>query len=62
MRAERRRYVAYGSNLCAVQMAQRCPQAVAGEVVSLPGWCFVINRRGVATILPDDAAEVTGLV
>jgi len=60
--ATRRRYVAYGSNLCAVQMAQRCPQAVAGEVVSLPGWRFVINRRGVATILPDDAAEVTGLV
>lgn len=62
MSAARRRYLAYGSNLCAVQMAQRCPQAVAGEVVALPGWRFAINRRGVATLLRDEAATAYGLI
>ncbi|WP_369407865.1 gamma-glutamylcyclotransferase family protein [Roseomonas rosulenta] len=62
MSAARRRYLAYGSNLCAVQMAQRCPQAVPGEVVSLSGWRFVINRRGVATLLRDEVATAYGLI
>ena len=56
------RYLAYGSNLCTQQMAHRCPAAQAGEVVSLPGWRFIINNRGVATILPDPAARVLGLI
>jgi hypothetical protein len=57
-----RRYLAYGSNLCADQMARRCPAAKPGEVVELPGWRFVINRRGVATLLPDPGACAVGLV
>ena len=56
-----RRYLAYGSNLCAEQMAQRCPAAVAGEVVELRDWRFVINRRGVATMLPVVGARTLGL-
>lgn len=58
----RTRYFAYGSNLCADQMARRCPAATAGEVVSVPGWRFVINRRGVATLLPDAASQAVGLI
>lgn len=61
MDPERRRYFAYGSNLATAQMARRCPQAVAGSVVTLPGWRFIINSDGVATILPDEKARVIGL-
>ena len=57
-----RRYFAYGSNLSVGQMVKRCPAAVRGEVAALPGWRFVINRRGVATILPDGEAQVMGLL
>lgn len=57
-----RRYLAYGSNLCTSQMARRCPAAKSGEVVELPGWRFVINRRGVATLLPEPGACAAGLV
>jgi hypothetical protein len=45
-----------------VQMAQRCPGAAAGEVVALPGWRFAINRRGVATLLRDEATIAYGLI
>jgi hypothetical protein len=31
-------------------------------VVELPGWRFVINRRGVATLLPEPGACAAGLV
>ena len=58
----RRRYLAYGSNLCAEQMARRCPAAVAGETVRLPGWRFIINRRGVATLLPERGAVACGAI
>ena len=58
----RRRYFAYGSNLCAAQMAGRCPGAREGEAVELAGWRFVINRRGVAAIVPDPGARVFGLI
>jgi uncharacterized protein len=57
-----RRYLAYGSNLCAEQMARRCPAAVPGAVVALEGWRFVINRCGVATLLPVPGARTLGLV
>jgi hypothetical protein len=57
-----RRYLAYGSNLCAEQMGRRCPAAVPGEVVRLEGWRFVINRDGFATLLPTPGAQAWGLV
>ena len=56
-----RRYLAYGSNLCAEQLAQRGPAAVAGEVVELRDGRFVINRLGVATMLPVVRARTLGL-
>jgi gamma-glutamylcyclotransferase (GGCT)/AIG2-like uncharacterized protein YtfP len=57
-----RRYFAYGSNLCAKQMTERCPAARERELVALPGWRFIINRRGVATLVPDAEEQVWGLV
>jgi uncharacterized protein len=57
-----KRYFAYGSNLCATQMANRCPAAREGELVALHGWRFIINRRGVATLVPDASERVWGLV
>ncbi len=58
----RQRYFAYGSNLCAAQMAARCPGAREDGVVELAGWRFVINGRGVATLAPEPGARVFGLV
>lgn len=57
-----RRYFAYGSNMSASQMARRCPGAVADGLVTIPGWRFVINRRGVATLVRDAEKETIGLV
>ncbi len=57
-----RRYFAYGSNLCAAQMAARCPKALEEGVVELSGWRLIINGRGVATLVPDPEARVFGLV
>ena len=58
----RRRYFAYGSNLCAAQMAKRCPGAREDGAVELAGWRFVINGRGVATLVPEPGARVFGLI
>ncbi|MEZ5143284.1 MAG: gamma-glutamylcyclotransferase family protein [Acidimicrobiales bacterium] len=53
-------YFAYGSNLDASQMANRCPGAVPGEVARLDGWAFRIGHRGVATIEPATGGVVWG--
>ena len=58
----RRRYLAYGSNLCPEQMRQRCPAAEPGEMAALDGWRFIINRRGVATLLPCPGGRAWGLI
>lgn len=57
-----RRYFAYGSNICAEQMALRCPAAVPLGLADLPGWRFALNRRGVATLLEEPAACASGLL
>jgi hypothetical protein len=57
-----RRYIAYGSNMCRAQMAQRCPGATLLGVASLPGKRFLINREGFATLVPAPAAQAYGLV
>ncbi len=53
-------YFAYGSNLLAEEMAVRAPGATAGRSAVLAGWRFIINQRGVATIIEEDGAEVWG--
>lgn len=58
----RRRYFAYGSNICRRQMAQRCPAAAPDTVAALPDWRFRINRRGVATLVPEAGAVAVGVI
>ena len=57
-----RSYFAYGSNMNAMQMANRCPNSEAVSVATLPDWRFRINTRGVATIVPEDAGAVHGIL
>jgi cation transport regulator ChaC len=55
-------YLAYGSNMNPVQMAQRCTSAEALGVASLPGYRFIINERGVANLRADTEAETPGVL
>jgi len=55
-------YFAYGSNMWRHQMAvQRCPGAEFSGVGLLRGWRFLINARGVATIVPEAGWTTTCL-
>ena len=58
----RRRYFAYGANIIAAEMARRCPAAREIGTTVLPGWRFVVGRRGYGTIVPDPAARVVGVL
>jgi len=55
-------YFAYGSNMLRRQMDERCPGAQFAAVGLLQGWRFLINARGVATMVQDPAACVWGVV
>ncbi|MEO6445689.1 MAG: gamma-glutamylcyclotransferase family protein [Gemmatimonadaceae bacterium] len=55
-------YFAYGSNMDVSQMEQRCPGAVCRGVGTLADHRFVINRRGVATLVPHPGGLVHGLL
>src|ERR1700729_1676626 len=55
-------YFAYGSNLCARQMALRCPDASNPRRAVLADHDWLINQRGVATVEPFDGVEVHGAV
>lgn len=55
-------YFAYGSNMLAQQMAQRCPGARAVGPARLNGWRFMITKRGTANIKRDAKAEVHGVL
>ena len=57
-----RPYVAYGSNMCRAQMAQRCPAARLLGATRLPGRRFLINRQGWATLIAAPDAAAYGLV
>lgn len=58
--SERTCYFAYGSNLDTTQMAWRCPDAIPVGRVRLPGWRLIMNRYGLATIVPDPDATAWG--
>jgi phage replication-related protein YjqB (UPF0714/DUF867 family)/gamma-glutamylcyclotransferase (GGCT)/AIG2-like uncharacterized protein YtfP len=62
MLARRHAYFAYGSNLCARQMAQRCPDATSPRPAVLAGHDWLINQRGVATVEPFDGTHTHGVV
>lgn len=55
-------YFAYGSNMLSMQMEQRCPGAKAVATGLLRGWRFIINSRGVASIVAEEAGSVRGVV
>lgn len=55
-------YFAYGSNMSAPQMAQRCPGAVSVGPVCLPAYQFRIATHGGATIVSQPASEVHGVL
>jgi hypothetical protein len=55
-------YFAYGSNMCADQMRLRCPGSFPIGKAAVPGWRFVINRAGYATVRSDAASIVHGVV
>ncbi len=55
-----RLYFAYGSNMDELQMHERCPHAVQVDVAFLQGHKFIINRRGVASIVAEDSSNVYG--
>ena len=62
MRPRRHSYFAYGSNLCARQMALRCPDAANPRPAMLADHDWLINERGVATVEPFDGSHVHGVV
>jgi len=55
-------YFAYGSNLSAVQMAARCPDATDPRPAMLADHDWLINERGVATVEPFDGSHVHGVM
>ena len=59
--ASKRYYFAYGSNMDQAQMNQICPRAVLVGIAKLQGYRFIINTRGVATVVPERSSEVCGI-
>ncbi len=55
-------YFAYGSNMDTGQMAHRCPGARKVGIALLNGYRFIINSRGVASVVPDKEHIVKGVV
>jgi hypothetical protein len=58
----RRVYFAYGSNMIKNQMKSRCPGSELIGIAILAGYRFLINSRGVATIVKDPASRVYGML
>jgi cation transport regulator ChaC len=55
-------YFAYGSNLDRTQMTERCPSATEKSKAVIPGYRFIINSRGVASVVVDESALAEGLL
>lgn len=55
-------YFAYGSNMDPKQMRERCPGATSAGQATLPGYRFLINARGKATVTPSVGAKVVGVL
>ena len=55
-------YFAYGSNMCARQMAHRCPGSRAARPAVLGDYDWLINQRGVATVAPVHGRRVHGVL
>ena len=55
-------YFAYGSNLNQTQMTKRCPGSRPLYFAELEDMKFVINARGVATVVPEKGSNVKGII
>ena len=55
-------YFAYGSNMNIEQMNFRCPNSRTLGKISILGYQFIINSRGVATIIPRNYSTVNGVL
>ncbi|HWV54101.1 gamma-glutamylcyclotransferase family protein [Pseudorhodoplanes sp.] len=55
-------YFAYGSNMCRGPMRERCPTAAEVGRGILSGYRFVIMANGYASVVPDAAHEVYGIL
>lgn len=55
-------YFAYGSNMSAVQMQERCPGAYSLGAAILPNWRFIITTRRTASIVREPQAQVHGVL
>lgn len=53
---------AYGSNMDERQMEERCRDAVFWGKARLSGYRFIINTRGVATVIPLASSDVYGVL
>jgi gamma-glutamylcyclotransferase len=58
----RQRYFAYGANIIGADMARRCPAAREIGTIVVPGWRFLVGRKGYATIVPDTKTCVVGVL
>jgi gamma-glutamylcyclotransferase (GGCT)/AIG2-like uncharacterized protein YtfP len=52
----------YGANMDLDKMFDRCPNAKFIEEGELKGYRFIINTHGVASIVPDEASSVSGII
>lgn len=55
-------YFAYGSNMDQSQMAARGPRASLNDKGELLGYRFIINTRGVASVVPEVSHQVWGVL
>jgi gamma-glutamylcyclotransferase (GGCT)/AIG2-like uncharacterized protein YtfP len=55
-------YFAYGANMDLDTMFDRCPNVTFIEAGELTGYRFIINTRGVASIVPDVNSSVSGII
>lgn len=59
---DRNLYFAYGSNMSTEQMASRCPDSVKFDLGILSNYKFIINSRGVASVIPIQNSSVEGII
>jgi gamma-glutamylcyclotransferase (GGCT)/AIG2-like uncharacterized protein YtfP len=56
------KFLAYGSNMSRFQMRDRCPKAKFIKTVTIPGFKFIINSKGVATIIMNSDSTIEGIL
>ncbi|KAF8271043.1 Butirosin biosynthesis, BtrG-like protein [Lactarius quietus] len=60
--AEQALYFGYGSNIWVEQMNRRCPENKYFGLGVLRDWCWIINQRGFANVVPSPGDYVYGFI